>query len=101
MSIFDVTTQKWSNLLWGGPASYPAWSKDSQFIYYLDTARGDQGVYRIRAGGGKAERLVDLNDRHLAGLLSGYWLGLDPNDAPLLLLDTGNDDIYSISIEGD
>jgi hypothetical protein len=85
----------------GGLASYPAWSKDSQFIYFLDTARGDQGVYRVRTCGGKAERVVDLNDRHLAGLFSGYWLGLDPNDAPLILLDTGSDDIYSIALEDD
>jgi serine/threonine protein kinase/Tol biopolymer transport system component len=101
LSIFDIGRQKWSNLFQGGLASYPAWSKDSQFIYFLDTARGEQGVYRIRAEGGNPERVADLSDRHLAGLLSGYWLGLDPNDAPLLLLDTGNDDIYSISIEGD
>jgi serine/threonine protein kinase/Tol biopolymer transport system component len=101
LSIFDVATQKWSSLIEEGQASYPAWSKDSQFIYFLDTARGNQGVYRIRIGGGKAERVVDLNDRHLAGLLSGYWLGLDPNDAPVILLDTGSDDIYSIALEAD
>ncbi|MGD0628096.1 MAG: protein kinase [Terracidiphilus sp.] len=101
LSVFDIATQKWSSLFQGGLASYPAWSKDSQFVYFLDTARGDQGVYRVRAGGGKPEQVVDLNDRHLAGLFSGYWLGLDPNDAPLILLDTGSDDIYSIILEDD
>jgi serine/threonine protein kinase/Tol biopolymer transport system component len=101
LSIFDIGTQKWSNVSRGGLLSYPMWSKDSQFIYFLNTARGDQGVYRVRTVGGNSERVVDLNDRHLAGLLSGYWLGLDPADSPLLLLDTGSDDIYSISIEGD
>jgi Tol biopolymer transport system component/tRNA A-37 threonylcarbamoyl transferase component Bud32 len=101
LRVFDVGTQKWTTLYEAGLASYPVWSRDGQALYFLDTARGDQGVYRIRAAGGNAERIVDLNERHLAGLVSGYWLGLDANDAPLILLDTGNDDIYSISIEGD
>lgn len=101
LSVFDIAAQEWSSLFQGGLASYPAWSKNGQFIYFLDTARGEEGVLRIRVASGQAERVVDLNDRHLAGLLSGYWLGLDANDAPLILLDTGSDDIYSIAIEGD
>jgi hypothetical protein len=33
------------------------------------------------------------------GWYTGGWLGLDPTDAPLLLRDTGTDEIYAFTLE--
>ena len=66
---------------------YPAWSRDSRFIYFLRIISGDRGVYRIRAGEGKAERVADLKDWQMTGYFSA-WMALDPTDAPLLLRDS-------------
>jgi hypothetical protein len=76
---------------------YPAWSSDSKYIYFLRLENGDRGVYRIRATGGKAERVVDLKDWHITGYFT-FWMALDPTNAPLLLRDTGSDDIYALTL---
>jgi hypothetical protein len=49
--------------------------------------------------GGKAERIHDMTDWHLAGVLNSTWMGLDPTDAPLLLRDIGSDDLYALTLE--
>jgi hypothetical protein len=84
-----------SKVLW----DYPEWSSDSQFIYFLQIAGNDRGVIRVRVRDGTAERVVDLKNVHLTGALFGFWFGLDPTDAPLLLRDISGDDIYALTLE--
>ena len=96
LAVFDFETKRWS-VLQKGRADYPTWSHDGQFIYFLRLS-GDSGVYRIRPAGGQAERIVDLNGFHHTGVLT-FWMGLDPDDHPLLLRDLGGDDIYALTLE--
>ncbi|MGA2561742.1 MAG: hypothetical protein ABSF17_18890 [Terracidiphilus sp.] len=77
---------------------YPAWSSDSQSVYFLRLINGDRGVYRVRVQGGKTERVADLTDWHITGYYS-FWMALDPTDTPLLLRDVGTDDIYALTLE--
>jgi len=44
------------------------------------------------------ERVVNMTDWHLTGLW-GFSMSLDPEDAPLVLRDTGSDDIYALKLE--
>ncbi len=99
MRVFDIETQRWSGLPPKCATDFPAWSKDGQFIYYLHISGDDRGVFRIRVKGGEAERVVDMKDLHLTGWPYGYWLGLDPTDAPLILRDVGSDDIYALTVD--
>ena len=98
LKVLGVATQRWSTLPVSKRMDYPAWSSDSKYIYFLRLESGDRGVYRIRASGGKEERVADLEDWHITGLFS-YWMALDPTDAPLLLRDVGSDDIYALTLE--
>jgi len=43
----------------------------------------------------KVELVVDLKDFRQAGYWS-VWLGMAPDDSPLLLRDTGTQDIYAL-----
>jgi len=43
-------------------------------------------------------RVVDMTDWHLTGNF-GFGTSLDPTDAPLVLRDTGSDDIYALTLE--
>jgi DNA-binding winged helix-turn-helix (wHTH) protein/Tol biopolymer transport system component len=97
LPIFDSTTRKWHAVQVNGAMGYLSFSHDSRFIYFLRYGR-DQGVFRIPVVGGKEERVVDLTDWHLAGYF-GYSMSLDPDDAPLVLRDTGNDDIYALTLD--
>jgi len=98
LKVLDVATQRWSTLSVNKKMDYPAWSSDSKYIYFLRLENGDRGVYRIRATGGKAERVADLKDWHITGYFS-FWMALDPTDAPMLLRDVGTDDIYALTLD--
>jgi Tol biopolymer transport system component len=101
LKIFDLKLQQWSEL--GGKdtmgtVGFPSWSRDSKSIYFLRiAASGDKGIFRIRAGGGDPERVASLKSIDLGGWWS--WVGLDPGDAPLVLRDTGSNDIYALTLE--
>lgn len=96
LSVFDLKTQRWS-ILQKGPLGYPTWSRDGQFIYFLRVSI-DPGLYRIPSKGGKVETIIDLNGFHFTSVFA-QWMGLDPEDAPMLLRDTGGIDIYALTLE--
>ena len=96
LSLFDLKKQQWSTLL-KGRTGYPTWSRNGQFIYCLRLS-SEPGVYRIRRTGGQAERIVDLNGFHATSVL-GDWMGLDPEDQPILLRDEGGVNIYALTLE--
>jgi Tol biopolymer transport system component len=91
--LFDSQTQKWSELATGS-LSWLNWSHDGQYVYVLDY-RGKNAVVRIRISDRKAEQVVDLKNFATAGRYGGC-LSLTPDDSPLLLRDTGTQDVYSV-----
>jgi dipeptidyl aminopeptidase/acylaminoacyl peptidase len=98
LKVLDVAKQRWATLPVSGDMEYNAWSSDSKYIYFLRIDNDDRGVYRIRATGGKEERVADLRDWHFTGFFK-FWMALDPTDAPLLLRDVGSDEIYALTLE--
>jgi Tol biopolymer transport system component len=98
LRIYDLSTQQWSAHQVNREINYPCWSKDSQSLYFLTDNKDDQGIYRIGLHGTGADRIADLKDWHNAGHY-GFWFGLDPNDAPLLLRDVGSEDIYALNLD--
>jgi Tol biopolymer transport system component len=98
LKIFNLASQHWSELVQKDSVGFPSWSRDSQFIYFLRILpNGNKGAFRIRVSGGPPERIADLNSIHLGGWWG--WVGLDPNDNPLVLRDAGSDDIYALTLE--
>jgi hypothetical protein len=97
IEAFDVETQRWSALQLKMEMVFPEWSRDSQFIYFHRPWGDDPGIYRIRAKGGKAEKVVDLKNWHMAGWTG--WTTLDATDAPLVLRDIGSTYIYALTLE--
>lgn len=100
LKVFGFGTQKWSSLGVPDSISYPFFSRDSRYLYYLRSATGDEsrGVYRIRVAGGEPQRVFDLNEWSLSHLW-GASMSLDPSDVPLLTRDRGSSDVYSLHIE--
>ena len=91
--LFDFQTQKWTELVKGSLA-WLNWSHDGQYVYVLDK----DVVVRIRISGHKAEQVADLKNFVTAGRYGGS-LALAPDDSPLLLRDTGTQDVYSVDWE--
>ena len=91
--LFDFQTQKWSDLATGS-LSWLNWSHNSQYVYVLDF-RGKDAVVKIRISDRKAEQVVDLKNFVTVGRYGGC-LSLSPDDSPILLRDTGSQDVYSL-----
>ena len=92
--LYDFKTQKWSTLA-TDPAGFPAWSHDSQFVYYLNSQVAGGVLKRVRIGDRKVEQVVGLHDFHSTGYYRA-WLGLTPDDTPLMLRDAGTEDVVSM-----
>ena len=91
--IFDFAKQKWSEPFKGRNVSFPNWSKDSQYLYILSWPE-NPAVFRMRISDNKLERVADLKDFRPTGYWDD-WLGLDSNDSPLMMRDTGLQDVYA------
>ena len=92
--LYDFKTQKWSPLA-GVPAGFPVWSHDSQFVYFLGSPKEGNALMRVRISDRKPERVTSPKGVSLAGYY-GSWLGLTPDDTPLILKDAGTQDVVSM-----
>jgi eukaryotic-like serine/threonine-protein kinase len=96
LMLFDVRAQTWSELA-KGSMGWLNWSKDSQYVYVLDFT-GAGAVLRTHISDHKTERVADLKNLVITGRFGG-GLSLAPDDSPLLLRDTGAQDIYALDWE--
>ena len=95
LMLFDIKTQKWSKLLIE-TVGYPCWSRDGRHVYFLKTGIANPGVERIAVPSGKIELVANLKEFQMTGYY-GLWLGLTPDDSPLLIKDAGTQEIVSMS----
>jgi len=89
--IFDVATQKWEEII-KVPVSFPNWSKNGEYIYFRTN---EPWIMRVRIRDRKLERVADLKDFLPTGYY-GDWLGMAPDDSPILLHDTSAQEIYGL-----
>jgi eukaryotic-like serine/threonine-protein kinase len=93
MVLFDFETGKWSHLS-EKTIDFTNWSRDGKYVYFLHYPE-NPAVLRIRISDRKLEQVADLKG-FLATGFWGFWLGLDPEDSPLMLRDAGTQDVYSL-----
>jgi eukaryotic-like serine/threonine-protein kinase len=93
LALFDFETGTWSDLV-NMPLGFPNWSRDGRSVYFLRVPE-HASVLRIRISDRKLEQVADLKNFEPTGWW-GIWLGLDPDDVPLMLRDAGTQDVYSV-----
>jgi serine/threonine protein kinase/Tol biopolymer transport system component len=94
LMLFDFATQKWEEIA-KISLGFPNWSKKGDYVYFLH--QEDQpSVMRIGIRDRKIERVVGLKNVPRTGFY-GVWLGTSPDDSPLLLRDTGTQEIYALN----
>jgi len=97
LMLFDRAKQKWTEAFRERNVSFPNWSKDGTYLYFLSWPEAP-AVFRMRLSDLQVERVADLKDFQPTGYWDD-WMGLDPNDSPLLLRDTGLEDVYALDAE--
>jgi eukaryotic-like serine/threonine-protein kinase len=93
LMLFDVAKQKWEEIA-KVTLGFPNWSKSSDYIYFLHE-ENEPSVMRVHISDHKVERVADLKNFRQTGFFN-IWLGMAPDDSPLLLRDTGTQEIYSL-----
>jgi WD40 repeat protein len=93
--LFDFQSGKWTQIAKGTPG-WPAWSKDGRSIEYIDS-RGisDAAVVKVRLSDHKIQQILEFNNIVTAGKY-GISLALAPDESPLILRNTGTQDVYSL-----
>jgi Tol biopolymer transport system component len=95
LMLFDFSTHQWAELV-NSPAAYPNWSPDGSYIYFSNPYIAERAVYRVRISGRKLELVTSLSRQRLGWGIAGKWMGLTEDDSPLVLRDTGSEEIYAL-----
>jgi serine/threonine protein kinase/dipeptidyl aminopeptidase/acylaminoacyl peptidase len=95
--IFDVQAKKWTELT-KVAVGFPIWSRDSKYIYF-DSAELHPNLYRVRISDHWLEQVAEIRGMRLAPTAGGLLNGLAPDDSPLVLRDTGNQEIYRLDLD--
>ena len=88
----------WSDLA-SQNVGFLQWSADSKYVYFDTGFSREQSIYRAAVAGGKIERVADLQNfrRVVEAWLS--WMGLTPDGSPLLMRDTGSQEVYALDFQ--
>jgi len=96
--LFDVSTQKWSELAKESVGSMQ-WSQDSQYLYYDTQSTGEPAIHRVHISDHKVEPVASLKNFRRVLLNFQAWMGLTPDGSPLLLRDTGTQEVYALDFQ--
>jgi Tol biopolymer transport system component len=97
LMLYDFRSQAWSRIANDTYVGSVNWSADARYLYFL--RRGsDPAILRIRIADGTIEQVTDLQGVRQTGFRSGFWMGLTPDDSPLILRDVGTEEIYSLDL---
>ena len=95
LMLFDFQTAKWENLLSLGRILDLHWSRQGKSIFLLaSTTKGHLAIFRVMIPSHQAELLIDLEAEH-----AGNWLGLAPDDSPLVARPVTSGEIYALQCQ--
>ena len=96
--LLDGRTNRWSSLAEGEQVGYNEWSHDGKYLYLREIREGAGELVRVRVKDRVLEHLLSLKD--VPQLSDGFasWIGLTPDDAPLLMRDRSVQEIYALDL---
>jgi len=99
LMLFDTSTNRWSSLVEGQQIGYNAWSHDGKYVYMRENWGGAGELVRVRIKDRVLERLLSLKDFPQLPDIFAAWIGLTPDDAPLLMRDLSFQEIYALDLQ--
>jgi DNA-binding winged helix-turn-helix (wHTH) protein len=102
LEVFDVRTQKWSDLVPGKvPASVVNWahSPDYQYVYYSTGGGAEAKAMRIRLADHQVEAIASLKDlRRALGPDGNTQISVAPDGSAIFTRDIGTQEIYALTL---
>jgi Tol biopolymer transport system component len=95
--LFDFSSRRWRQQ-GQVTAAFPNWSPDSSYLIFRSTERPPI-LYRLRIADGSLEQITSLQGIRRTGVIGWTWVGLTPDGSPLILRDTGTEEIYALDVD--
>jgi len=97
MMLYDIGKKSWTQLA-ESRFGFENWSHDGKYLYAEDYSDKTDDLARVSVGTGKVERLFSLKDVPRGFDPWEFWIGLAPDDSPLLMRDKSTQEIYSLDV---
>jgi Tol biopolymer transport system component len=95
LMLFDFGTTRWTKLATMAKIPDVVWSRHEEAVYFNgEVTAGTRAIFRLKIPGGQLERLAGLEGR-----TESDWLGLTPDDAPLIAHQTVTQEIYALTVK--
>jgi len=78
--------------------AFENWSHDGKYLYAEDYPDKTDDLVRVNVADGRVERLFSLKEIPRGFDPWEFWVGLAPDDSPLLMRDKSTQEIYSMDV---
>jgi serine/threonine protein kinase/Tol biopolymer transport system component len=97
LMLYHMEKKSWAQLA-VSRFGFENWSHDGMHLYAEDYSDKTDDLVRVSAANGKVERLIDLKEIPRGFDPWEFWVGLAPDDSPLLMRDRSTQEIYSLDV---
>ncbi len=97
LMLYDVEKKSWTQLA-ESRFGFENWSHDGKYLYAEDYFDNTDDLVRVSVANGKVERLFSLKEVPRGFDPWEFWIGLAPDDSPLLMRDKSTQEIYSLDV---
>jgi serine/threonine protein kinase/Tol biopolymer transport system component len=97
LMLYDVEKKIWAQVA-DSRFAFENWSHDGKYLYAEEYPDKTDDMVRVRVPSGKVEHLLSLKDIPRGFDPWEFWVGLAPDDSPLLMRDRSTQEIYSLDV---
>jgi serine/threonine protein kinase/Tol biopolymer transport system component len=97
LMLYDLEKKIWTQLA-SSRFGFENWSHDGKYLYAEDYSDKADDMVRVSVATGKIERLLNLKEIPRGFDPWEFWVGLAPDDSPLLMRDRSTQEIYSLDV---
>lgn len=99
--LFDFQNQQWTTWITepAGAVSYLFWSADSQYLYYDDSATGEEAIRRVKIGETQPQPLFAVTGIERYPGPFGIWSSRTNDGSLMFVRDRSTQEIYRLTVE--
>jgi Tol biopolymer transport system component len=92
--LYRPQVGRWEDLRQPSNLWYPTWARDGRTLYGLSL--DERAIYRFRIDRPGREKVAELGGVQPTAPWLDAWMGLDPDDAPLVLRSASLSDLFAL-----
>ena len=95
--VYGTEKKSWTQLA-VARFGFENWSRDGKYLYAEDYSDKNDSFVRVNVANGKVDRLLSLMEIPRGFDPWEFWVGLAPDESPLLMRDRSTQEIYSLNM---